>query len=307
MATKIRYPLNQSPLFKLSSKKKMCEVLGVDLDQLPKLVTPSNYHVFMNRRGREVQHPVGALAKIHTRIARLLARITLPTYVHSQKGRSYITNAAAHSVKQPLVKTDIAKFYPSTSFSTIFSLFRDQFSCSQDVAWQLAKMCCYRDHLPTGSPISGYVAFLSHQKLFDKISALAQSHKCVMTLLVDDISMSGAGATKALLFESRRMIRASGLKTKNEKSKTFPANKPRIVTGIVVAEGGLRTPNARHLEIHKDRRRLEMATSQHERSIVEASLRGRLQEVRNVSTVSSSLRTKLSYAISSGTGQATLG
>jgi len=134
MANRIRYSLNQSPFYRLNSKRKLGELLGFELANFAKLVDVSNYHVFCNKQEREIQHPIKELDPVHRRIAKLLARLDLPDYLHSRKGRSYVSNAAAHASDVPLIKTDISKFYPSTSFSSIFNLFRERFQCSPDVA-----------------------------------------------------------------------------------------------------------------------------------------------------------------------------
>ena len=99
-----------------------------------------------------------------------------------------------------------------------FALFHQVFQCSRDVAWHLGKLCCYQDYLPTGSPISCHVVFLAHQKMFDQLHELADKSDCKMTLVVDDISISGPMATKNLLYAARGIIRQHGLVAKEAKS-----------------------------------------------------------------------------------------
>lgn len=282
MRIKRRYSLDQSPLYKLESKKRLAQLLSFDIRTFQEIVSPNNYHVFLNEQGRVIQYPTGVLKAIHSRIGSLLKRVELPDYVHSKKGRSYISNALAHPANIPLAKTDISKFYPSTSFSTVFSLFHQVFQCSKDVAWQLGKLCCYRDHLPTGSPISGYVAFLAHQGLFDQIHELAATNSCKMTLLVDDISLSGSMAAKKLLYTVRGIIHHHGLAVKEAKSKTFPTDRPRTITGVVVTKLGLRVPNQRLLNIHNARAVLRSETKPEKRDSLSKSLCGRLQEAKNI-------------------------
>lgn len=284
-----RYPIHQSPLYRLTSRKRLAQLLEFEVDDFQALTDPNNYRVFLNKNRREIQHPIGRLEVIHRRLSNLLRRIEMPEYLHSQKGRSYITNAAMHGADVPLAKTDISKFYPSTSFSAVFSLFSEQFSCPRDVAWHLAKLCCYRGRLPTGSPISGYVAFLAHQEMFEEISALAQLHQCKMTLLVDDISLSGSGATKTLLYSVRGIIRKYGLSAKEEKSHTFPAGKVKIITGIAVTPQGFRVPNRRLQLIHQERRLLASETIPKARTKRLLALRGRLQEAQNILAMNHSM------------------
>lgn len=283
MANRISYSVNQSPFYRLNSKRKLAELLEFELVNFAKLVSDSNYHVFENKHGREIQHPIKELDPVHRRIATLLARLDLPDYLHSRKGRSYVSNAAAHEFDVPLIKTDISKFYPSTSFSAVFSLFRERFKCSTDVAWHLAQLCCYKGaHLPTGSYLSGIIAFLAHQSMFDEIYELSLDAGCTMTCYVDDIVLSGARATKTLLYKVRGIINRHGLAAKREKSKTFPADKPKIVTGVVITSDGLAVPNKRLKDVRRVRDLIKKSSNLKEKDRLRASLKGKLQETKQI-------------------------
>lgn len=283
MPSGIGYPLNQSPFYRLSSKRKLAEMLGFDLTDFTSLVDDSNYREFTNKQERLIQHPIGALDPVHQRIAELLARLELPSYLHSRKKRSYISNAAAHAANVPLIKTDISKFYPSTSFSAIVKMFKDDFKCSPDVAWHIARLCSFKgSHLPTGSYLSGIVAFLSHRQMFNEIYAFSIKHGCTMTCYVDDIVLSGPKATKTLLNEVRNIIRRHGLVAKPEKSKTFPANKPKIVTGVVISADGLAVPNRLLHEIHQNQALILQTSNSPKRRRLFRSLRGRKQAAKQI-------------------------
>jgi len=283
MANKTSYFVDQSPFFRLNSKRKLAELLEFKLADFATLVDDSNYHVFKNEQEREIQHPIKNLDPVHRRISKLLARLELPDYLHSRKGRSYVSNAAAHALDVPLIKTDISKFYPSTSFSTVFNLFHERFQCSTDVAWHLARLCCFKGrHLPTGSYLSGIVAFLAHQSMFDEIHELSLSAGCTMTCYVDDVVLSGSGATKALLYKVRGIINRHGLAAKREKSKTFPAEKPKIVTGVVITSGGLTVPNKRLQDARRVRNLIKKTRDIKEKDRLRLSLKGKLQEAKQI-------------------------
>jgi hypothetical protein len=285
MASRISYSVNQSPFYRLHSKRKLAELLGFALADFTKLVDDSNYHVFHNKQNREIQHPIKELDPLHRRITKLLARLDLPDYLHSRKGRSYVSNAAAHASDVPLIKTDISKFYPSTSFSSIFNLFCESFQCSTDVSWHLARLCCYKGvHLPTGSYLSGIIAFLAHQSMFDEIYELSLKSDCTMTCYVDDIVLSGHGATKTLLYEVRGIINRHGLAAKREKSKTFPSSKPKIVTGVVITSKGLGVPNKRLKDAQRVRALIENTADLKEKDRLRSSLKGKLQEAKQILT-----------------------
>jgi hypothetical protein len=277
-----RYPLHQSPLYKIRGKGQFEKVIGVKWDAIDKLLRPKNYRVWPNKEGREIQQPLWKLAAVHGRIAKLLSRIELPNYVFSKKGRSYVDNARQHVGTGPLIKTDIYKFYPSVTRDMVYRLFAHDFQCAVDIAHRLADICCYRQkHVPTGSELSGRVAFFAARHMFDEIATMATERECRMTAYVDDITVSGRGATKRFLGEIRKAVRRNGLKTKQRKSRTFAPTAAKAVTGAIVAGEVLRLPNVRHLKIWKTKQALAIAAGPDKERLHE-TLRGRLQEANQV-------------------------
>ena len=139
--------------------------------------------------------------------------------IHSKTGRSYITNAQKHANGLPIAKTDISKYFPSTSFAHIQRLFLKDMKCSKDVAWYLSKISTFKGHIPTGSQISNPLAFLSNWPMFDRIHKHALKQSCIMTLLQDDITISGASASKRMLNDIVMEIRRSGLRASPKRRK----------------------------------------------------------------------------------------
>jgi hypothetical protein len=247
------------------------------------LARGTQYHEFKNERDRLIQHPIALLGIVHKRVASLLTRIALPDYVHSQKRRSYVSNAKAHVGDVPLIKTDLTAFYPSVSFTTVLRLFRDDFQCPPDVAWLLAGICTFKGkHIPTGSEISGIVAFLSTRKMFDEIFRLATDFGCTMTCYVDDIVLSGDNATKRLLVRVRQIAALHGMASKDSKSRTFAAHAAKTVTGCIVKGDRVLLPNSRHKKLMLLTRELQRTTGHVARASLAASLRGRTLEARQI-------------------------
>ena len=276
------YPPNQSPLYKIRGKGQFAAIIGVEWDQVGKLPAQSNYRVWLNKKGREIQQPIGRLEAIHRRIGALFARIELPDYLYSQAGRSYADNARKHLGDVPLVKTDIYKFYPCTTWMMVYRMFTVDFACAEDVAHRLADICCYQQkHLPTGSSVSGRIAFFASRHMFDDIASVAEREHCRMTAYVDDITISGKAATKTLLSEVRQVVHRHGLRTKQKKSVAYTATAPKPVTGAIISGQKLLLPNQRHRKIHDARRDLETVPAV-EKDRVKKVLRGRLQEAKQV-------------------------
>lgn len=283
------YPIHQSPLYKVVGMGQLEKVLRIEIQGLPRLLTDRNYRVWLNEKSREIQQPTRWLAHVHKRIAILLSRIELPHYLFSRKGRSYIDNAKQHCNSHPLGKTDITKFYTSTTRAMVRRMFTNIFKCAGDVANVLADICCYRQiHLPTGSTLSGRVAFFAALPMFETVQKIAQESGSVMTVYVDDITVSGAKVTKRLMADVRQVVRHHGLRTKNSKTKTFAQNSFKPVTGIIVCQDEIRLPNSRHKLIWEARQALRKTVSSERQQLLRA-LRGRLQEANQVKMASSIL------------------
>ena len=134
------YPLNQSPLFKLKSKSKLLEIIGLSKKQADKLMIDSAYKEFVNDAGRKIQEPIAQLKAVHRRIGVLLSRIELPPCLHSgRKKHSTLTNAESHKLATELLKLDIHKFFPSTRAAKVYKAFVDK--CKRTARTVLTGMC----------------------------------------------------------------------------------------------------------------------------------------------------------------------
>lgn len=84
------YNLIDSPLYKLKNKKRLAQLLNINLCDFRTLTSDDeNYSVFeqLSKKGkvRKIQKPVHKLDVVHTRIASLICRIQTPLYLHSGK------------------------------------------------------------------------------------------------------------------------------------------------------------------------------------------------------------------------------
>ncbi len=282
-----QYVLDQSRLFRLQSKARLAELLRVELKDIRHLLAngDSNYDVFTkaqdNGKPRIIESPKPELKELHQRLQLLFSRIKTPDYLHSGiKGRSYITNAAAHVGGRWGAKTDIAKFYPSTTHRQVYVGLMREFKCSGDVSKMLADLCTYDGHIPTGSPISMSLAFYSHKQTFDQIYLAMLKRGISMTVYVDDLTLSGAfrmGLPLALL---KKAISSIGLSC--HKTKRFSFDRPIVITGVVVAEGTLRLPNKRHLKIADNLRLMSDESDLDQRRILAPRLLGQINEAASV-------------------------
>ncbi len=258
LAKHSRYPLNQSPLFRLKSRKKLAKLLELTPSEMESLANASEserYRFFPlwiknNVKPRHIERPVPALRKIQRRISRLMDRIEPPGYIQSAfRGRSYLRNAEKHRFDQESAKIDIRQFFLSAQCARVSRAFREQFECSPDVAAILEKFTTVRGHIPTGGNSSTMISFWAYKPMLDEIYGMAAKIGAVMTCCVDDMTFTGPKVTVEFMNEVRLVIRSYGLGA--HKRPRFKAGTPKIVTGVAITAKGIKLPNIRRLRLHR--------------------------------------------------------
>jgi RNA-directed DNA polymerase len=265
VSCRVPYAIDQCALYAVTSPAMLAKRLDLPLADLEELASRSDNYLVRSQEKpsggtRWIEEPKARLQRVHGRVHQLLSRVNLPQYVHSvRKGHSYITNARQHLTNGEMVKLDLEKFYMSVRSGAVASFFEKQMRCASDVAGLLARLLTYKGHLPTGSKSSPILSYFTHKVLFDEIAALADERGLTMTLYVDDIVISGAGAHRGVMAAARQIISAHGLRS--HKLRHFAAKRPKIVTGVMVAHDGLRLPNRRHQRIKEGYTELHRATA----------------------------------------------
>jgi hypothetical protein len=270
-----------------------------------------NYRLFSitDERGkvRPIQWPKRRLQSMHARIHKLLSRVAVPKYLHSAvRGKSYVSNAAAHDPKMPTIKIDVKKFFPSVSRAVIFNFFAGPLECRRDVAGLLADILTFDAHLPTGSAASPIIAYYSFKPMFDEIEQFAKSLSLTMTCYVDDMALSGPRANKGVLYTIRGIIAQHGLKS--HKAHAFSGSQPKVVTGVCNTTAGPRVPNKLHLKIKGGFDALAKAQSAVEEDKILRPLLGRLEAAAQIDptfkarakTVRAKYSRRLSNVVSQG-------
>lgn len=248
------YKINQSPLYKLISHKKLAKCLGLEDEKTLRSLIKNgdkNYYISKLPNGRVIEVPKPQLNRVHRRINKLLTRIEVPVYLNSGvKGRSNIKNARDHLGKQAVLKIDIQKFYPSITNQQIARTFVKSFACSKDVADSLAKLCCVDGHLPTGSAISQSLSFVVNRPVFDHINSYSKSRKIKFTCYVDDLTFSGLAIPKGFCsYITSYLKRVRGYNC--HKIRLHKAMTPKSITGAVVVGDVLKVKNRHRHRIQR--------------------------------------------------------
>src|SRR3546814_4905394 len=239
MPNKTVIPLNQSQLYKLTSPRRLADVLGLAEAELRAMATgPDRYRQFEIEKKsggkRPVEDPVAPLKRVQGRIAKMLARIEPPSFLFCPvKGRCYVSNAARHRGNRVVHCLDIKKFFPNTPRVRVIAFFQSIMGCRADVAGILGDLCTFEGHLPTGSPLSPILAYYSYHDMWAEIAAFCTAKGYTLTVYVDDVTISGAKVPVADVWHVRRMIHRTGLRY--HKLKHY-VDRPAEITGVVRSE-----------------------------------------------------------------------
>lgn len=283
-----RYPLNQSPFYRLRRARRLAEILELDRASLDKLIgeTDSLYREkeVISDRGklRKTEMPRGNLRKTHDRIATLLARIQPPDFLFCPvKGRSYVSNAAMHKAGRVIRSLDIKDYFPSTPSRRVFWFFKNIMQCSPDVSAILAKIVCRNGRLPTGSPASPILAFYAFWDLWTGLAKIAKDAQCTMTVYMDDVTVSGQRVPDSLIWRMKRQIHGSGLRYHKERKYL---NQSSVVTGVVIRDGLLSLRNGQHRRFYDVKKQLATTHDTDRVLSLKRTLRGILSQRKQVQT-----------------------
>lgn len=278
------YELEQSPLCRMTGKK-FKQLFRFTRNELKKLENDGCYHCWtVEETGRRIETPCGKLKMFHARLAELLARIKTPEYVYSKPKRSFVDNAAVHLGCTKLIKTDIRHFFQNVSIKKVRDLFLNRFHCPSDIAEMMASLSCFQGHLPTGSEISLYLAYWSNEAMFHEIHDLVSRSGCRMSVYVDDITISGQGASKELLTEVMRIINQHDLPVNRKKSKLLTAQrKYNKVTGVILVKDKLEIPNSLRKKKHEALVKLNFAKNKAEKDDLKQQIIGIASAMKQIS------------------------
>src|SRR3546814_7324187 len=102
MPNKTVIPLNQSQLYKLTSPRRLADVLGLAEAELRAMATgPDRYRQFEIEKKsggkRPVEDTVAPLKRVQGRIAKMLARIEAPSFLRSEEHTSELPSLMRNS------------------------------------------------------------------------------------------------------------------------------------------------------------------------------------------------------------------
>lgn len=281
------HALEQSSLYRLSTRRKLADLLRVTPKELRFLSKAENLYSHFpvaKKDGsfRVVDSPCAQLKRVQTRIATLLGRISPPDVLFCPvKGRSYVDNAGRHRDGRVVHSLDVQKYFPSTPRRRVYWFFRAVMGCPKDVAATLANLACCDGHLATGSPASPILAYHAHIDVWERIALLAKTNGCVLSIYIDDITISGQHVSGKLVWDVKECIHRAGLRYHKEKRSVDRACE---VTGVIVKDGILTAPNRQYKKLREAKRARDRNLNPKDRATIIgrlAGLKGQFDQIAN--------------------------
>ena len=126
------YAIDQSPIYKLCSKRKLSLILQIEYDSLLHANDFIKYTVSEIEKAsggfRTIYDPCKELKQVQRRIKNLLSRISIPNWVFSGcKGVCHVDNGKYHEESVYFIQSDLHAFYDSCSRERVYRLFKDRF------------------------------------------------------------------------------------------------------------------------------------------------------------------------------------
>ncbi|MFB1486846.1 MULTISPECIES: reverse transcriptase family protein [unclassified Thiocapsa] len=286
----VSYAHTQSPFYRLASKRRLAELLGLDaagLRRIAKYCQESGYNEWDNQsesgKTRRIESPKPELSRVQKRVATLLSRITPPDFLYCPvKGKSYVKNALIHETGAELICLDVKSYFASTPSRRVFWFFQRIMECSKDVAGILAVLSTYQGHLPTGSPTSPILSFYAHCDMWAAIASLALEYECRLSVYMDDITISGPRVPERLVWEVKQAVFRNGLLY--HKAKRFQQGRAREVTGVILGPDGPKLPHRHYEKLGRLRGEIAICTSAQERELLERMIQGYQAQAKQVTT-----------------------
>jgi hypothetical protein len=281
------YPLNQSPLYKLLTKKKLAQLLHITTSTLERLAKSEGLYRFWNEPKknagfRHIEAPFENLKSVQSHIAKYLRRIEPPDFLMAPVlGRSYVHNAAVHVGQRCFRLLDIEDFFPNCTDKKVFWFFHKVMLCSKDVAAILTKLTTRQGHLPQGSPTSPFLAFFAYRDMWYEISDVVRAGGYTLSIYADDITISGETIYERDIWAVKQLLHKHGHRYCADKERKL-IGKPADVTGVIISEDRLLLPNRQHKKISILNKEYNPKSSGKTAETIARRLRGRHAQAKQI-------------------------
>lgn len=236
-------------------KSYVCFILNIKESTLDNVLTKSKYHNFKvpKRSGgyRSISAPDDRLKWVQEKLNNYI--IKKYEFLECQygfvKGKSIVDNAKIHNKSKYILNIDLKNFFPTIHFGRVRGVFMSEpFNLPNYVATTLAKIACYHNELPQGSPCSPTISNIVCYSLDKQLLNLSKKYSFNYTRYADDITLSSDSPfSKEIVTRTqdnyiiigkklRSIIENQGFTINENKTNYSWNNERKEVTGLIVNE-----------------------------------------------------------------------
>jgi len=167
----------------------------------------------------------------------LLGSVTLPPYVFSQKGLSFINKVYFHKNDPCLVNMDIKNYFPSVNSMRIAHFYRSS-GFDELVSEKITRLTTFKESLPLGFPTSPILANLVFSKVDTRLFSWARSRGLKYSRYVDDLTFSGKRLNETMLETPISIIESNHWEVnRNKTSPVYRKDDVKCLMGLSVIRG----------------------------------------------------------------------
>lgn len=236
-------------------KSYICYILDIDEETLEFVLEKSKYHTFKVPKHsggyRTISAPDDKLKYVQEKLNDYINHNYefLDCLYGFVRGRSIVDNAKTHQKAKYILNIDLKDFFPSIHYGRVRGVFASPpFNLDLNVASTLAKIACFQNSLPQGSPSSPAISNIVCYKLDKKMLNFCSKHNVKYTRYADDITLSSNEPFPELLVTRtsdnlvvlgkylRKIIESNGFTINESKTNYSWNNERKEVTGLIINE-----------------------------------------------------------------------
>ncbi|MEW9095387.1 MAG: reverse transcriptase family protein [Clostridiaceae bacterium] len=224
---------NLPVIFEVSHLDEILKLKGIVID--------FSYHTFeIDKKNGDKRFIIAPSKKLKYRqqwiLKNILEKILIDDSAHGfKKNKSIVTNAQQHINKKYIINIDIKDFFPSIGQEKVYEVFKSV-GYTEEVARKLAHICCFGGVLPQGAPTSPCLSNIILKELDIAIKKITLDKEITYTRYADDLTFSANFDITYLTDMIYLEIEKQGFIPNKAKTNIMQANRPKIVTGLIVSE-----------------------------------------------------------------------
>ena len=237
--------LENNPLYGISTIEELSKVFSMSIEKL-KEGTEKTYRTITIRqeknnkiKKRRIDIPPCEKSEGLFKLAKCFQLIDYPEYVMAGwECQNNLLNAEAHVGAKEVITLDVTHFFSNSKKKYVEKFLKERLKISGEALEYMLKYVTHNGYLPTGSPTSSILAYLSHKDLFDSIYKTMSKNNIKMTLYIDDITLSSQGHIGNWTIKYiKNTLKQHGLYLKKAKIKHFGCKGSKI-TGKFISQNG---------------------------------------------------------------------